>query len=517
MKRLRGPCWEYRVTADAAETSRRSRLSIALGIGSAALLLILVTLCSLLMEQTYRVDATGRALGRTSVIRAGIQQVFALLQDAETAQRGYLLTGKEQYLGPYNAAARRLGAEIGTLGALLKDDLHQHAQIVALQDVARRKMAELAQTIELNRRGRHDAAIAIVRSDQGLALMGQARRILDGVQAIQTHARAANLARRDIELSRTFWTVASLIVVLCLAIVFIATMAYFHLRARDRIIADVRHLTGELGKEKATLVETVTELDAARKSADAANRAKSEFLASVSHELRTPLNAILGFSEIIRDELFGPVGTRQYADYAGDVHRSGQHLLDLINDILDLSKIDAGKVELHEEPVMLDWLIGECVALVRARAVSGRVTLEFEPGAPSTFVFADQRLLKQILLNLLSNAIKFTPEGGSVTTTILRDGAGIGFRVADTGIGMSLAEIEKALSPYGQIDSKISRKHQGTGLGLPISQSLAQLHGGNLIVESTPGTGTTISLRLPLTRARPDQSSVSTVACIAAA
>jgi signal transduction histidine kinase len=494
--------WEYRVTADAAETSHRSRLSLALGIGSAALLLILVTLCGLLVEQTYRVDATGRALGRTSAIRAGIQQVFALLEDAETAQRGYLLTGKPLYLVPYNAAARRLGAEIGTLGALLKDDPHQHAQIVALQGVARRKMAELTQTIDLNRRGRRDAAIAMVRSDQGLALMGQARHILDGVQAIQTRERATNLARRDIELNRTVWTVASLIVVLCLAIVFIATMAYFHLRARDRIIADVRHLTGELGKEKAMLVETVHELDAARKSADAANHAKSEFLASVSHELRTPLNAILGFSEIIRDELFGPVGVPQYADYANDVHRSGSHLLDLINDILDLSKIDAGKVELREETVPLDWLIGECVALVRERAYTGGVNLTLEAGPPGAAVFADQRLLKQILLNLLSNAIKFTPEGGSVTARIVQDGTRIGFRVADTGIGMSPAEIAKALSPYGQVDSKISRKHQGTGLGLPISHSLAQLHGGDLVVASKPGAGTTVTLLLPLSRAR---------------
>jgi signal transduction histidine kinase len=192
----------------------------------------------------------------------------------------------------------------------------------------------------------------------------------------------------------------------------------------------------------------------------------------------------------------------QYADYANDVHRSGSHLLDLINDILDISKIDAGKVELREEMVPLDWLLGECVALVRERAYTGRVDLKLESGPAGAAVFADQRLLKQILLNLLSNAIKFTPEGGSVTARIVHDGAGIGFRVADTGIGMSEADIEKALSPYGQIDSKISRKHQGTGLGLPISHSLAQLHGGDLVVESTRGKGTAITLLLPLSRAR---------------
>ena len=425
----------------------------------------------------------------------------SLLKDAETSQRGYLLTGQERYLVPYSAAERQLYPELTNLAALLSGERYQHARVLDLDAVAHRKMEELSTTIRLYRQGRPGAAMALVKTGQGLALMEKARLIMDEVQDIQARERTDRLVYRDAQFNRTVWIVSALILALGLTTIFIAAMAFFHLRARDRIIADVRVLSGQLRVEKATLEKTVSELDAAKTAADNANRAKSEFLANVSHELRTPLNAILGFSEIIKDELFGTVGTRQYADYAADVHRSGQHLLAVINDILDLSKIDAGKVEMREENVDLEQLLGESLNLVHERASSGGVNLVQKASTAGATVFADRRLLKQILLNLLSNAIKFTPQGGCVTTRLIQSDAGIGFSVEDTGIGMSPAEVEKAFSPYGQIDSKVSRKHQGTGLGLPISQSLAKLHGGDLRIESKPGSGTTIALMLPISRA----------------
>jgi signal transduction histidine kinase len=289
---------------------------------------------------------------------------------------------------------------------------------------------------------------------------------------------------------------------LTLLIGFSAVMAFQNYRAGEKVISDVRLLTEELRAEKKRLLQMVKELNAAKMSADDANRAKSEFLAGMSHELRTPLNAILGFSEIIKDEIFGPVGLHQYVDYANDVHKSGQHLLDLINDVLDLSKIQAGKVELREEDVDLSMLMLDSITLTRERALKNGVSLVFDKHSSGPVVVADRRLLKQILLNLLSNAIKFTPAGGTVTAKAFRDARGVGFSIQDTGIGMSQADIVKAMSPYGQVDSKVSRKHKGTGLGLPISQSLAALHGGDLVVESEPGRGTSITLVLPGTRAR---------------
>ena len=244
------------------------------------------------------------------------------------------------------------------------------------------------------------------------------------------------------------------------------------------------------------------ELVRSKEAAEFANRTKTEFLANMSHELRTPLNAILGFSEVIREEMFGPVGQERYIEYAHDIHASGEHLLELINDILDLSKLEAGRLELRESAVLLPKLVEHCLTLVKNRAVAGGVNLltEFADDVPA--LRADERSVKQILLNLLSNAVKFTPKGGSVTTAITFSPRN-GFHVAvtDTGIGMSEEDIKIALSPFGQIDSQIAREHHGTGLGLPITRSLLALHEGELIVKSARNMGTTMTAHFPADRA----------------
>jgi len=233
------------------------------------------------------------------------------------------------------------------------------------------------------------------------------------------------------------------------------------------------------------------------KQAQEASRAKSEFLASMSHELRTPLNAILGFSEILMTELYGTLGHPKYAEYAEDVFKSGAHLLDLINDVLDLSKIDAGKMELRESVFSVRELVNDTVLLLRDKAKDVQIRLLLDERAQ---IMADKRLIKQILLNLLSNAIKFTPAGGAITLGAGVCDGGFEITVADTGIGMDPTQLEKAFSHYGQIDSKIARTHQGTGLGLPISLALAKLHGGDLRATSTPGEGSCMTLSLPQSR-----------------
>ncbi len=223
----------------------------------------------------------------------------------------------------------------------------------------------------------------------------------------------------------------------------------------------------------------------------------------MSHELRTPLNAIIGFSEIMMGELFGKMGDDRYRDYAKDVHNSGRHLLELINDILDLSKIEAGKLDLREDEVDVGHVLTNCERLVRERAQEAGVILNVDASGALPRLAADETKLKQILLNLLSNAVKFTPAGGRVTlAAALNETGELALRVGDTGIGMKESDIPIALQPFRQIDNQLSRKYAGTGLGLPLTRALVEMHDGRLEITSAPGKGTTVIVVLPASRLR---------------
>ncbi|MFQ5954393.1 MAG: PAS domain-containing sensor histidine kinase [Kiloniellales bacterium] len=248
-------------------------------------------------------------------------------------------------------------------------------------------------------------------------------------------------------------------------------------------------------------VEAVQALRAARDEAQLANTAMSEFLANMSHELRTPLNAIVGFSEVMKHQTLGALGNARYLEYTKDIHDAGNHLLDLINDILDLSKVESGKDELHEEVLEIGVLLDSVYKLVSGRAERASVALEFDVARELPALRADERKLKQILVNLLSNAIKFTGAGGQVTFRAWYGGGGMVFQVADTGIGIVAENIPIALAPFRQVEDGFARKYQGTGLGLPLAKSLAEMHGGSLDLQSEPGVGTTVTVRLPAARA----------------
>jgi two-component system cell cycle sensor histidine kinase PleC len=238
-------------------------------------------------------------------------------------------------------------------------------------------------------------------------------------------------------------------------------------------------------------------LIAAKEAAEAANRAKSEFLANMSHELRTPLNAIIGFSGMMSDRMFGPLNAR-YLDYANIIGSSGKHLLAIITDILDLAQADAAKLMLAEERVNLSEVVELGSSIVQDMARRAQIDFRNEIEGPLPTVLGDPAKLTQILVNLLSNAIKFTEPGGKVRLKVVRPAQrGITFRVEDTGIGMSAEQIPIALTPFGQIESNLTRKHDGVGLGLPLTKRLIELHGGTIEIRSEPGTGTVVSAHLP--------------------
>lgn len=264
----------------------------------------------------------------------------------------------------------------------------------------------------------------------------------------------------------------------------------------DRVQKRTSELMLEI--ERRRLAET--SLRHALKNAEAATEAKSRFLASMSHELRTPLNAIIGFADSIRAEIYGPIAPQEYGEYVNIIKSSGDHLLDLINDILDLSKIDSGAVDLDMGEVDVGELMEDCLNLIAHRAAEAKVTLKSDiPMELSAIVRGDARRIKQVILNLLSNAIKFTPQNGRVTAYVTDMTPGVlTIAVKDTGVGIAPEDIPKVLSEYGQAVHGLEHVVEGTGLGLPISKKLVELHGGTLTMDSVVGQGTTVRVTLPL-------------------
>ncbi len=240
------------------------------------------------------------------------------------------------------------------------------------------------------------------------------------------------------------------------------------------------------------------DLRVAKATAESANRAKGEFLSTMSHELRTPLNAIIGFSEMIEMEMFGPLGSERYSSCISDVLYSARHLLGIINGVLDLSKAEAGGLTLHEEEVHLPEIFSQCIRLFKEKALHQGVTLSVDCPATSPTLQADPRILRQIVINLLSNAIKFTSRGGTIEVSSWVDEQGACMvSVVDSGCGIAKQDLDKVLDPFVQAENAMTRRHEGTGLGLPLVKEYMDLHGGTLDLESTLGVGTTVTIRFP--------------------
>jgi signal transduction histidine kinase len=279
------------------------------------------------------------------------------------------------------------------------------------------------------------------------------------------------------------------IVVFTLALIYVA------------LLLAVRHVESIARRQQDAVLKLAA--DVAR--AEAASQTKSEFLANMSHELRTPLNAIIGFSDVLQRAYYGPLTDKQ-REYIEDIRSSGKHLLGVISDILDMSKIETGELELRESEVDVVELLQSCLPVIHDRARESGVDLHAELPSRALPVRVDETRFRQIVLNLLSNAVKFTATGGSIRIDTARHEGGLDLTIKDTGIGMSADDIALALQPFRQVDSSLARRYEGTGLGLPLAKELVRLHQGDLLIDSAPGVGTSITIRLPASRVLQQQA-----------
>ncbi len=253
----------------------------------------------------------------------------------------------------------------------------------------------------------------------------------------------------------------------------------------------------------ARLQDAMQELMLAKEEAQLANRSKDTFLAHMSHELRTPLNSILGFSECISNQIFGKVGRSEYLEYAGYIHEAGGHLLSLINDLLDIAKIEAGQQTISEEMICIGEAVSRCIEMVRGRALQAKIRIRADVPESLPRLYADPRVCKQIMLNLLSNAMKFTPEGGEVSVSVGCSDGSIWMQVADTGCGIPAEQIPEIMKPFRQVEDPLIRRHEGTGLGLCLVDNLIKIHGGSFDIESEVGVGTVVTVHFPPNRTGP--------------
>jgi len=264
-------------------------------------------------------------------------------------------------------------------------------------------------------------------------------------------------------------------------------------------VSDLEKSRITLEDQKQQLAELAGKYADETHRAEAANRAKSEFLANISHELRTPLNAIIGFSEIMNESMFGPLGSEKYEEYARDIYESGSYLLGMINDVLDMSKIEAGRFELDYETFNLDEMIEETMRIVSHQSQERNLQIE-DNVSPKLNLEADRRAMKQILINLLSNAVKFSNDGGRIQIRARKRRDCITISLEDNGIGISKQDLKKLGKPFEQVQNQFTKSHKGSGLGLAISRSLTEMHGGAMKIRSANGKGTIVSLRIPISK-----------------
>jgi len=427
-------------------------------------------------------DTTERAT-RTHVVLRSLEETFALVTGAETGSRGFVITGDARYLEPYRNAEVDAAARLKSLGTLIANDSRQHERLEQLIPLVARRFAMLDESVRLRAGGGFDDAASAASTGRGRLVMDSIRAIVDAMSADETE----RLQERSTQERRSLDRATRLIGISFLAAVILGLAAALFVS---------RDIDGRLRAEE--------EAQRAKEVAEAASRAKSEFLAMMSHELRTPLNSVIGFSNVLLRNRGGNLRDRDLL-YLRRIRAGGQNLLSLINEVLDLSKIEAGRMQLDRAPVALDALVEDTLASFEGQLRDRPIALDAQIPEHLTPIMTDPAKLLQVLTNLIGNAIKFT-ERGSVVVRVIADPASRRperIDVVDTGIGIPRERQLAIFDAFEQADSSTARQYGGTGLGLAISKSLCDLLGYGLDVQSEPGVGSAFSIALTRTSRPP--------------
>jgi signal transduction histidine kinase len=455
-----------------------TRIAVWVGLVSLAVLIIIIGVLG--YGDMRHLSATRRQIDHAHAVINGLQELVANLADAEVGERTYLLTHSPTALEPYHVAVAAIPKEIDEVSRLVAEDESAAAQFRPIAELLNAEVARLDRTLAIAASEAVPLPSEEARSLIEKAALPQiARQIAVMVDGLQRQAdRAQGQIGRDEERTIGYVGLTSIVSVLCVALALWALS--LEIETRWRAAAELKRL---------------------KEAAEAAGAAKADFIALLSHELRSPLSAVIGYAELIVLKAGDPVHQLRAAEYASHIRRSGDYLLSLVNDLLDFAKVDARRIALREERLALSEVIAHCAEMQAPQAERAGIALSWHVAEGAEAVYADPTRLRQILTNLLSNAVKYTPFGGKVRITAELDEHGaLVIAVADTGIGIAEEDLPKVMEAFEQVDNERNRAHRGTGLGLPLTKRLIELHGGRLELESAAGAGTTARVHLPRER-----------------
>jgi signal transduction histidine kinase len=449
-------------------------------VGLLALSVLVSTLAFLAYRYSADLSRTRAVIDHTSEVGDALATLLSALTEAEVGQRGFLVTGDKADLEPYHVALTAVPKQLRRIEKLVAGDPRLASRAAQLTKLANGEMAELERVLQVEQTSGLRAAMDAVRGQNGGALMREIRRRID---EMVEEAESGDTTDRLLADRAERASIAVLIVIALFSLLGIAMAGWT--------------MIVELEERRRTMVE----LARLKEAAEAADAAKSRFIAFLTHEFRSPLTSIIGFSELLDRQSFGPLGSPRYVEYSSRIRRGSEYLLELVNDVLDSSKIEAGYGQLRETTFSIGALLEECVGLLRPQADRAAVTLAWAVGSGAADIYADPTRLKQIITNLVGNAIKYTPAGGQVRVIAEQtpDGS-LDLVVSDTGLGIGEGDLAALMEPYRQADNRVNRAVAGTGLGLPLTRQLVELHGGKLVLESVPGAGTRAIVSLPADR-----------------